>query len=308
MDRRLFAALLCGTLLALLVSGCNLTSVGPSASPSPTVAPQATAKPTVVAQSSLAATPSPGLPQAIVVLEPKAQQAVGSPVRIAGHARVYEGTVRYELVDAKGNVLGKGFTTATAGAPEVGYFSAEIAFTPPSPAGAGVLRVFGDDPRDGKRTGLVEVTVALGHTAAANPTTTGPSTPAATATPRTLALKLYFAKTVANDVQLVEVSRSLPFTNQMGRTALQELLKGPTAAEKTAGLDTAIPAGVGIKGLRIENGTAYADFDEKLQQGVGGSLRVKTIRDQITRTLQQFSTVQTVVISINGRTEAILQP
>jgi len=45
-----------------------------------------------------------------------------------------------------------------------------------------------------------------------------------------------------------------------------------------------------------------------LQYQVGGSCRVSAIRAQIIETLKQFSTVKNVVISINGRTEDILQP
>lgn len=306
MGRAVLFALLCGAAVVLVVAACVAPGMGPGASPTGTAVAQPTARPTVAAQATPAATATPGLPQAIVVLEPKPQQAVRSPLRIAGHARVYEGTVRFELVDAQGRVLGQGFTTATAGAPEVGYFSAELSFTAPAQQGAGTLRVFGDDPRDGKRAGLVEIALVLGGPAA--PTASGGATPPPGTPGRTLALKVYFTKTVQNDVQIVEVTRNVAYTNQMGRAALQELLKGPTAEEKRAGLDTAIPAGVGIRELRIENGVAYADFDEKLQQGVGGSLRVSTIRKQITQTLMQFSTVKQVVISINGRSQDILQP
>ena len=53
---------------------------------------------------------------------------------------------------------------------------------------------------------------------------------------------------------------------------------------------------------------AYVDFDEQLEFQVGGSCRVSAIRAQIIQTIKQFSTVKDVIISINGRTEDILQP
>lgn len=286
----------------------------PTRTPTPSATPEATSTTVAVATPSPVPTATPSLPQAIVAVEPKGQQKVRSPLRVAGHARVYEGTVRYELVDAKGDVLGEGFTTATAGAPEVGYFSAEITYTPPAAEEAGTVRIYGDDPRDGKRVGVVEVPVILAGKDGAAPSapaapakpTIGPM-PTATV-PRMLNLKVYFAKTSQTEVQVVEVTRTRPFTNAMARAALEELLKGPTPQEQQAGIQTSIPAGVAIKGLKIENGVAYAEFDQKLQEGVGGSVRVATIRKQITLTLQQFSTVQAVVISIDGRTEDILQP
>ena len=53
---------------------------------------------------------------------------------------------------------------------------------------------------------------------------------------------------------------------------------------------------------------AKIDFDSNLEKNVGGSCRVAAIRNQITQTLLQFKTVQSVIISIDGRTEDILQP
>ncbi|MFA5062333.1 MAG: Gmad2 immunoglobulin-like domain-containing protein [Patescibacteria group bacterium] len=105
------------------------------------------------------------------------------------------------------------------------------------------------------------------------------------------------------------VNRIIPKTQAVARAALEELLKGPTATEKTRGYITnIINSEVQIQSLTIANGTAQVDFNEALEQGVGGSCRVTAIRSEITNTLKQFPTVQNVVISIDGRTEDILQP
>jgi len=45
-----------------------------------------------------------------------------------------------------------------------------------------------------------------------------------------------------------------------------------------------------------------------LEFQVGGSCRVSAIRAEIIQTLKQFSTIKEVIISINNRTEDILQP
>lgn len=63
-----------------------------------------------------------------------------------------------------------------------------------------------------------------------------------------------------------------------------------------------------IQKLTIENNVARVDFDKQLEYQVGGSCRVAAIRAQITQTLKQFPTVKEVIISIDGRTEDILQP
>lgn len=105
------------------------------------------------------------------------------------------------------------------------------------------------------------------------------------------------------------VERKIAKTQAPGRAALELLLSGAiTVEEKNAGFHTSIPPGVQIQKLTIENGTAKVDFNEALEFQVGGSCWVSAIRAQITETLKQFPTVQNVIISINGRTEDILQP
>lgn len=113
--------------------------------------------------------------------------------------------------------------------------------------------------------------------------------------------------------------RRIPHTLAVGTAVLELLLAGPPP-----GLSTAIPtpdevqayAGrqadwgprVQLLGLTIEDGVATANFSEEMHAYGGGSARVAGIRAQITRTLQQFPTVDTVRIAIEGQTEGVLQP
>lgn len=129
----------------------------------------------------------------------------------------------------------------------------------------------------------------------------------------TMTLLVYFGSTTKdpnaeNCEKVYAVSRKVVKTEAVGRAALLELLKGTTSAEEDKGYLSSIPAGVTINSLSISKGTAYVDFNEKLGEGVGGTCLVDRIRGQITQTLKQFSTVDKVVISINGESEAILQP
>ena len=100
----------------------------------------------------------------------------------------------------------------------------------------------------------------------------------------------------------------MPKTTLVARAALTQLLVGPTNMEKNAGLFTNINSGVTIQSLTIENGVAKVDFNQQLQERVAGSCKVIAIRAQITETLKQFPSVKSVVISIDGKTEDILQP
>ena len=104
------------------------------------------------------------------------------------------------------------------------------------------------------------------------------------------------------------VEREIAKTSAVARAALEELFKGPSDLEKESGFFTSINSGVKIQKLVVKDGVAKVDFDEQLEFQVGGSCRVSAIRAQITKTLKQFPTVDSVIISINGRTEDILQP
>lgn len=104
------------------------------------------------------------------------------------------------------------------------------------------------------------------------------------------------------------VSREVPKTQAVARAALEELLKGPAERDKALGFITSINSGVKIQKLTIEDDTAKVDFNSQLEFQTGGSCRVAAIRMQITETLKQFPSVKDVIISIDGRTEDILQP
>ena len=104
------------------------------------------------------------------------------------------------------------------------------------------------------------------------------------------------------------VQRTIARTPAVARATLQELLKGPAREEQKQGFFTSLNTGVQIQNLVIEDNIAEVDFNEQLEFQVGGSCRVSAIRAQITETLKQFSTVDAVIISINGRIEDILQP
>jgi len=104
------------------------------------------------------------------------------------------------------------------------------------------------------------------------------------------------------------VERVISKTQAVARKALELLLSGPTFKEQGQGFFTSINSGVKIQKLVIENEIAQVDFDEQMEFQMGGSCRVSAIRSQITETLKQFPTVKSVVISVNGRTEDILQP
>lgn len=127
-----------------------------------------------------------------------------------------------------------------------------------------------------------------------------------------LTVKVYFPNTKmgsTDDCSLVyPLNRKIPYTQAVGRAALNELFNGITQEEKEDGYFTNLNTGIQIQSITIQNGIAKVDFNQKLQEGIGGSCKVTSIRAQIEKTLLQFPTVNTVIISIDGQSEDILQP
>ena len=133
----------------------------------------------------------------------------------------------------------------------------------------------------------------------------------ATPTPtilETVDVKVFFPRFLENDVEFVPVRRVVPRSPSIATSTLNELLKGPTIDERAQGLANPIPEGTMLKSVEVNGGVAHADFDERMEFQMGGSVRVMAIRQMIIRTLKQFPDVREVIISVEGRTEDVLQP
>jgi hypothetical protein len=112
----------------------------PSSGASP--APASSALPTT------AATPIPGGGK-IIIDSPDASTTISSPVQVSGAASVDKGTVVAVVLDAGGNELGRGTTTASASKPDFGHYDVTVNFTGAVSGQKGQLKVFGVSPRDG---------------------------------------------------------------------------------------------------------------------------------------------------------------
>ncbi|MCX6745004.1 MAG: GerMN domain-containing protein [Candidatus Parcubacteria bacterium] len=129
----------------------------------------------------------------------------------------------------------------------------------------------------------------------------------------TMSVKVFFGSETKNPgaldcTKVFPVDRLISKIQTTAQAAIEELLKGPTASEIDQKFFTSINSGVKLQKITIKDGAAYADFDKTLEFQVGGSCRVAAIAAQITETLKQFSAIKNVVVSIDGRTEDILQP
>ncbi len=110
--------------------------------------------------------------------------------------------------------------------------------------------------------------------------------------------------------QVIPVSRTVLNAETLGPGALEALLKGPTMEEAEMGMvyESAIKEGTLLQKFEVKNGVAFVDFNSTFNEGVAGSCTVLAIRSQIENTLNALPDIDSVVISVNGETEGILEP
>lgn len=136
-------------------------------------------------------------------------------------------------------------------------------------------------------------------------TTTRPTVPASTATtvvsPTSTMpgephpVRVYFLR----GEKVGPVSRTAT-GSAVAASALRQLLKGPSAAERAIGLSSTIPAGTTLLGVSIADKTATVDLSKEFATG-GGSAAMMARIAQVVFTLTQFTTVEAVQFKMDGR-------
>jgi sporulation and spore germination protein/immunoglobulin-like protein involved in spore germination len=249
-------------------------------------------------QTGEQATRESGKTSLIRVTTPRPGETVTSPVEIQGEARgvwFFEASFPVRMLDAEGREIGVVPAQAHAEWMTESFvpFKAVLEFDPP-PEGARGTLVLEKSNASGlpEHADEVRIPVIFG---------------------RTSDVEVYFSNPLLDKEPMVDCTAVFPVKRAAGatlapaRAALEALLAGPTPEERARGYVTMINDGVTLGRLVIENGVATADFSQELER-TGGSCAVTAIRVQIERTLRQFPTVKSVRISIDGRTEDILQP
>lgn len=231
----------------------------------------------------------------IKVYSPVPGQKITRPLVIAGEARVFENTFIFALKDVDGNLLANGYSSA--GAPDIGQFGPFVVslwYDEREDNTPATIEVYNQSARDGSVENLVSIPVLL-------------------SSEEQMSMKVFFSNsksdpTAQNCETTYPVARVVPKTQAMARAALEALLLGPNEFEQELGYFTSLDnPGIEILGLVIEEGVARVNFNEALNQ-VGGSCKVMAMRSQIERTLKQFETVDEVEISVEGKSEEVLQP
>jgi hypothetical protein len=237
----------------------------------------------------------------INVDEPKPYAIVSSPLKISGQALgnwFFEANAGVELQDANGKVIATGYSTAKGDWMTEDKVSFESILIFPKPeTETGVLILKNNNPSDlPENSKSFEVPVKFSDFGAEKMT-----------------VLVYFPNKEKDPEMLdcsevYSVERKIVKTATVAKAAVEELLAGPTNEEVIDGYFTSIKSGVKLQNLTIENEVAKVDFSSNLDENIGGSCLVASITAQIQATLEQFPTVKSVIISIDGRTEDILQP
>ncbi len=132
--------------------------------------------------------------------------------------------------------------------------------------------------------------------AASAGSTAAPSTsPAATTTVR---VYLFQPDPAGGDPRLVPVLRTVTATRAVATAAVRELLAGPASGER--GLLTMIPASTQLLGITIAGSVATVDLTGAFESG-GGSASMFGRLAQLTYTVTQFPTVDTVRLRLDGQ-------
>lgn len=103
------------------------------------------------------------------------------------------------------------------------------------------------------------------------------------------------------------VERTVINAETLGPGAIEALIMGLTAEENEY-LVTSINSKTNMLRFELIDGVAYVDFDKNLNDGIGGSCMVVSIKTQIENTLLDLPEINQVVISVEGETEGILEP
>lgn len=229
----------------------------------------------------------------IIVNQPISNAGIVSPLTVNGRARTSSGVVAVRLLDAFELELATTTVAVSANSVESNFFSAELNFpVPKSPAGW--LEVFEPSPDNTVQPGVIRLPVNFSDYK--NPQ-----------------VKVFFSNikqdpNIEDCAKVYPVTREINFNEQLAAGAIRQLLAGLTESEMKDGFVSNLPEGVKVQRLELVDGVMHVDFNQTLQAGVGGSCRVIAIRSQIEETLKQFEGVAEVEISIDGKTEEILQP
>ncbi len=129
----------------------------------------------------------------------------------------------------------------------------------------------------------------------------GTTTASAPAPAHKQTVKVYFVK----GEQFAPVARVVAATSSAPTGAMEALLAGPTAAERSQGIDTTIPGGATLTSVTVADGTATVDIAHAQTAPTAFDVSLRPARaSQIVYTLTAIPGIHDVVIRVNGEDRA----
>lgn len=107
-------------------------------------------------------------------------------------------------------------------------------------------------------------------------------------------IKVYFVRNCGME----PVDRLIDSSRSAVRSGVEEIIKGPSADERKAGVTTAVSPTTRIRSLDLRGDTIYIDFNADVLKSFNCSLSVA--KQQITKTILQFPGVSKISITVNG--------
>ncbi|MBU2566486.1 GerMN domain-containing protein [Patescibacteria group bacterium] len=226
----------------------------------------------------------------------EALPGLSNPFILTGTTTVFENQFSYEVIDELDNLIIQG--QAYANSPDMGLpgpFVISDYFDKNPATSTGRIELIEYSAKDGERIVLLAVPVHF------YPVTDKD-------------FSIYFNNNKKDPEMLdcsntYSVKRDIQSMDFDVSVAIHSLLQGPTNEEIEQGFFSNLPDNVNDPTVTYEKDRVILDFDETLESGVGGSCRVTAIRSQIEQTAESADPYRReIVISIDGRTEDILQP
>lgn len=216
-----------------------------------------------------------------------------NPFIFYGTTTAFENNINWRLSDENGVTISEGFSYVNS--PDIGIpgpFEVKAFFDLIPATQTGTLEVFEISARDGSEIHKASAKVSF--------------------TDKSQTIRLYFgniSKAPEGDEceAVYPVERMVVGGDDM-EIAMHELLKGPSLLEENSEYYTSLPNNVPDPKVFYKKDSVHLEFTEALEYQVGGSCRVLAIRKQIEETAKDASGEEEITISIDGRTEDILQP
>lgn len=230
----------------------------------------------------------------IILEQPQSGQTITLPITIKGQSSTFEGNVPFTIKETSGRVLISSCTMG--GSMGFGPFEKklEYLFAGPANASENVTLTITEEDMSGRTAGQ---TILL---------------PLKLTLPESQTIKLFFRKQLSafNSCEVYPIELVIPKTEGIARKSLELLASGIPCGlnlfkNEYAYIVNSVNYGTKINSISIDSqGVARVDFDAKLLEKIGyfgnDTCEKSAIRAQITQTLLQFSTIKSVIISVDG--------